>query len=158
MSVVDIILLTFAATVTLILIGLAIFFAARAVRRYLDSIKHAISENTLAVRFAAEPVRQVVQELAFMRTMTQQAAAASGQPIPETQPPVGRPGTMPSAFPVRPIETYVQVPDAKVDDTDHSLLKQTDEEMMEAQIREEARANGIEPVDESPQPAVGDEA
>lgn len=159
MSTTDTVLLTFAGTVTFILILTAIFLATRAVRRYLDSIKHVLSENTLAVRLAAEPVRQVVQELTYMRQLTQQVATASGQAPAETPPPVGRKGTMPGAFPTRPLEAYFeQVPDAKLEDTDHSLLSQTDQEVMEAQHREEQRAHGIEPEDEGPQPAVGEEA
>jgi hypothetical protein len=99
-------------------------------------------------------VAGVQGELAYMRQLSQGVVA---QEAAATPPPIGRAGRMPPAFPQRDWSEYA--PDAKPEDTDHSLLTQTDEEVVEAQAREEMRARGQEPDMEGlPQAAVVDEA
>jgi len=157
MSAVQVALVTFAGTVLLFAV---IYFATKGLRAAWNLLCDAlvVAKKLLdAVKQAAVIIDLVRGELSYMRQMTQ--AAMPGAAVPETAPPVGRTGMMPPAFPTRAWDTYQQVPDAKPEDTDHSLLMQTEEEVLEAQAREELRDKGIEPdVDETPQRAVVEEA
>ena len=112
---------------------------------------------------ATELLALVHSEMTYMRELTQQAAQGIAQEAevtpPAATPPLGRAGTMPPAFPTRAWETYPIAPDAKLEDTDNSLLEQTEQEVMDAQGREELRAKGIEPeLEDEEQPAVMEEA
>lgn len=155
MSVTDVIVATFAATVTLIVI---VWYAVRVVRicrRYAKRLLAAVEANVAATGKASAVVELVRGELAYMRQITQGAVA---QQEPQPQPPLGRTGRMPPAFPQRDWTGY-GAPDAKAEDTDHSLLTETDADVMAAQARDEMRALGMEPDEDGvPQAAVVEEA
>jgi hypothetical protein len=154
MSVTDAIVATFAATVTLIVL---VWYAVRVVRicrRYAKRLLAAVEANVAATGRASAVVELVRGELTYMRQITQGVIPQQQQ---ETQPPIGRVGRMPPAFPQRDWAAYA--PDAKPEDTDHSLLTETDEDVMAAQLREEAHAQGIElDEDDVPQAAVVEDA
>lgn len=153
MSVTDIILATFASTVTLIAVGILVYRVVRAWRRYAKQLLAAVEANVAATSNAAHVVGQVQGELAYMRQLSQGVVAQQAE---APRPPVGRAGKMPPAFPERDWSAYA--PDAKPEDTDHSLLTETDEDVMAAQAREEMRGRGMEPDDEGvPQSAVVEE-
>jgi hypothetical protein len=159
MSVTDVILATFAATVTLIAVGVWSYRVVRTIRSYAKRLVTAVEANVAATGRASAAAELVHGELAFMRQVTQ---AAAGQQVEVPQPPIGRAGRMPPAFPQRDWSVYVpnpNAPDAKPEDTDASLLSQTEQEVMEAQAREEMRGRGIEPDEEGlPEAAVVDQA
>lgn len=158
MSITDIILTTFVGT---IVFAVAVFFACRAVWavwKLLKDLLKSVKMLLTAVNESSGIMNGVRGELSYMRQLTQAASPGIGQePLPI--PPVGRAGTMPPAFPQREWDLYPNAAPAKPEDTDYSLLTQTEEEVMAAQEREEKRSKGIEPeLDEEPSPAVVEEA
>lgn len=151
MSITDAILATFVGTVVLIV---AAVFTYRAVRKVWTMFTRLVS----AVEKASAVVELVRGELAYMRQLTAQVQNSDSISQP-TPPPMGRVATMPPAFPTRDWDLYPNAPPAQPEDTDKSLLEQTEEDIMAAQEREEKRDHGIEPMeDETPQPAVMEEA
>jgi hypothetical protein len=153
MSVADVILLTALATALAIVLTVVGYRVIRAVVKYARELLKSVKENAAATRNAAQVVELVRGELAFMRQLTQGQVAIQPEVLP--QPPLGRAGKMPPAFP-----QHWTTPDATPEDTDRSLLEQTEREVLEAQEREEARASGID-VDEDeslPRDAVVEQA
>lgn len=158
MSTTDIILATFVGT---LVFAVVVFFAVKAIRAVWTLLKDMLKANKMllaAMRESSQVLSGVQGELAYMRQLTQAASPGIGQePVPV--PPLGRVGTMPPAFPQREWDLYPNAAPAKPEDTDYSLLNQTEEEMVAAQAREELRGKGIEPeLDEGQQPAVVEEA
>jgi len=146
-----IIAVTNISTLVLIVAVWAIVKGVRGLRRMLGDFLKTVRGLTVAAQQAAAVLESVRAELAYMRQMTQAAMPQQAEAIP--QPPMGRVDRMPPAFPQRD-----WFPDAKPTDTDTNLLEQTDQDVMEAQEREERRARGIEEFDDVPQMAVREEA
>lgn len=150
MSITDAIVATFAGTLFL---AVVVFYVIKSVRRVwvvLTSLTNALIALLAVVRGIRDVADQVRGELAWMRQVTQQQVPEAVEQAAE--PPVGRRSQMPPAFPTR---DYYDGPPARPEDTDVSLLHETEEEVMQAQEREELRARGIEPdTDDVPQEAV----
>jgi len=103
-------------------------------------------------------MHRIEQEMIYMRTLTQQAAQVQNlDSRVEQQPPLGRVGQMPPPFPT---PEWANAPDAKLEDTDKGLLDQTEEDLRDAQVREELAARGINlsDYDAGELPAVVEEA
>lgn len=103
-------------------------------------------------------LQRIEQEMIYMRSMTQQLSP-NLDTQQQTQPPIGQAVRMPPPFPT-PTWAQPPAPDAELDDTDRGLLEQTEEQLREAQVREELTARGIDltAYDEGELPAVREEA
>jgi hypothetical protein len=154
----DVILSTALSTLVAAVVAYWVSRTTRRIKAFLVDGLSAVKALRSSTIEATMVLKLIRSELAYMRQMTEQVQAGSA-PQEATPPPVGRIGKMPPAFPTRDWDLYPNVPPAKPEDTDKSLLDQTEEDIMAAQEREEKREHGIEPdLDEAPQAAVFEQA
>lgn len=139
-----------------ITLGLCLFFlvfgiAFLKLRQFVRETVALIENVSIMLKEGLEIGRNVTMHLDLARRelgwLRQQSGVGEAAEIP-TPPPIGKASKMPPAFPTHPY--FVEPPDAKVEDTDQSLLNQSEEEMMQAEIRADMRARGIEPMEGGP--------
>lgn len=153
MSPLSIVAASVGSTVAVLLICALLWSLWKRVRGLWRDLTGLLQSLTEGLRLASGELSLVRSELSTIRNITQPGISEEEQP----QPPLGRASYMPPAFPQRDLSTFGPFPNipAKREDTDYSLLTETEDDVMAAQEREERRAHGLEVNDyNESQPAV----